>query len=446
MNSNKKYFFIGIGGIGMSSIARYFLNLGNEVMGYDRAESEILEKLSKDGVKVLDKIDINLLSEDFKSNDVIVIYTAAISKENPYLNYFVNNKNKIYKRSEILGEITEKTFCISIAGTHGKTTTTAILTHLFYKCEENFQSFVGGILNGYETNFISTGTKYSIVEADEYDRSFLQLKPNIGIITSIEKDHLDIYGDFKSLKESFHLFANKVSDKIFYSDEIEGLEGLSYSINLETDYYAKNISLKDNGYKFDLITPSNEFINVEFNQIGGHNLLNALGAFSVADYLGLDENKLIDALADFKGVNRRMDVFRVGNKIVIDDYAHHPSEINAVLNSIKDKYNNLEVGVIFQPHLFSRTKDLLDDFAKVLSKFDEVYLLDIYPAREKPIDGVSSDVLLDKIICDKKSILKIESINEKIESIECDIIAVLGAGNVANSIQSLKKKYYESSI
>ena len=446
MNSNKKYFFIGIGGIGMSSIARYFLNLGNEVMGYDRAESEILEKLSKDGVKVLDKIDINLLSEDFKSNDVIVIYTAAISKENPYLNYFVNNKNKIYKRSEILGEITEKTFCISIAGTHGKTTTTAILTHLFYKCEENFQSFVGGILNGYETNFISTGTKYSIVEADEYDRSFLQLKPNIGIITSIEEDHLDIYGDFKSLKESFHLFANKVSDKIFYSDEIEGLEGLSYSINLETDYYAKNISLKDNGYKFDLITPSNEFINVEFNQIGGHNLLNALGAFSVADYLGLDENKLIEALADFKGVNRRMDVFRVGNKIVIDDYAHHPSEINAVLNSIKDKYNNLEVGVIFQPHLFSRTKDLLDDFAKVLSKFDEVYLLDIYPAREKPIDGVSSDVLLDKIICDKKSILKIESVNEKIESIECDIIAVLGAGNVANSIQSLKKKYYESSI
>ena len=446
MNSNKKYFFIGIGGIGMSSIARYFLNLGNEVMGYDRAESEILEKLSKDGVKVLDKIDINLLSDDFKSNDVIVIYTAAISKENPYLNYFVNNKNKIYKRSEILGEITEKTFCISIAGTHGKTTTTAILTHLFYKCEENFQSFVGGILNGYDTNFISTGTKYSIVEADEYDRSFLQLKPNIGIITSIEEDHLDIYGDFKSLKESFHLFANKVSDKIFYSDEIEGLEGLSYSINLETDYYAKNISLKDNGYKFDLITPSNEFINVEFNQIGGHNLLNALGAFSVADYLGLDENKLIEALADFKGVNRRMDVFRVGNKIVIDDYAHHPSEINAVLNSIKDKYNNLDVGVIFQPHLFSRTKDLLDDFAKVLSKFDEVYLLDIYPAREKPIDGVSSDVLLDKIICDKKSILKIESINEKIESIECDIIAVLGAGNVANSIQSLKKKYYESSI
>jgi len=446
MNSNKKYFFIGIGGIGMSSIARYFLNLGNEVMGYDRAESEILEKLSKDGVKVLDKIDVNLLSEDFKSNDVIVIYTAAISKENPYLNYFVNNKNKIYKRSEILGEITEKTFCISIAGTHGKTTTTAILTHLFYKCEENFQSFVGGILNGYDTNFISTGTKYSIVEADEYDRSFLQLKPNIGIITSIEEDHLDIYGDFKSLKESFHLFANKVSDKIFYSDEIEGLEGLSYSINLETDYYAKNISLKDNGYKFDLITPSNEFINVEFNQIGGHNLLNALGAFSVADYLGLDENKLIEALADFKGVNRRMDVFRVGNKIVIDDYAHHPSEINAVLNSIKDKYNNLDVGVIFQPHLFSRTKDLLDDFAKVLSKFDEVYLLDIYPAREKPIDGVSSDVLLDKIICDKKSILKIESINEKIESIECDIIAVLGAGNVANSIQSLKKKYYESSI
>ena len=430
----------------MSSIARYFLNLGNQIMGYDRVESDTTKTLSRDGVKILYTIDIDLVSEDFKSEDVLVIYTPAISEENTYLNYFLNNKNKIYKRSEILGKITEETFCICIAGTHGKTTTAAILTHLFYKCEEDFQSFVGGILNDYETNFISTGSKYSIVEADEYDRSFLQLKPNVGIITSIEKDHLDIYGDFKSLKESFNLFINKVSDKVFYSDEIKGLEGLSYSINSETDYYARNISLNDNGYKFDLITPSNEFINVRFNQIGGHNLLNALGAFSVAHYLGLDEYKLIDALANFKGVYRRMDIFRLGNKIVIDDYAHHPSEINAVLNSIKDKYNNLDVGVIFQPHLFSRTRDLLDDFGKVLSKFDEVYLLDIYPAREEPIEGVSSDVLLEKIICDKKSILKMESIIEKIESIECDIVAVLGAGNVANSIQSLKKKYYESSI
>ena len=446
MNSNQKYFFIGIGGIGMSSIAKYFLNRGNEIMGYDRVESEIIKNLSKEGVKVLDNADVNLIPDNFRSNDIIVIYSSAISQENSYLNYYLTNKNKIYKRSEILGEITEKTFCISIAGTHGKTTTTAILTHLFYKCEESFQSFIGGILNGYETNFISTGKKYSIVEADEYDRSFLQLKPNIGIITSIEKDHLDIYGDFKSLKESFHLFSDKVSDKIFYSDQVEGFKGLSYSINLETDYYARNISLMEKGYKFDIITPYNEFTNVEFNQIGGHNLLNAIGAFSVAHYLGLEGNKLIKALADFKGVHRRMDIFRLANKIVIDDYAHHPSEINAVLNSIKDKYNNLKAGVIFQPHLFSRTKDLLDDFAKVLSKFDEVYLLEIYPAREEPIEGVSSDVLLDKIICDKKSILKIESVNEKIESIDCEIIAVLGAGNVANSIQSLKKKYYESSI
>ena len=446
MNSNQKYFFIGIGGIGMSSIAKYFLDKGNEIMGYDRVESEIVENLSKEGVKVLDKTDVNLLPDNFKSNDVIVIYSSAISQENSYLNYYLTNKNKIYKRSEILGEITEKTFCISIAGTHGKTTTSAILTHLFYKCEESFQSFIGGILNGYETNFISTGKKYSIVEADEYDRSFLQLKPNIGIITSIEKDHLDIYGDFKSLKESFHLFSDRVSDKIFYSDQVEGFEGLSYSINLETDYYARNVSLMEKGYKFDIITPYNEFTNVEFNQIGAHNLLNAIGAFSVAHYLGLEGNKLIKALADFKGVYRRMDIFRLDNKIVIDDYAHHPSEIKAVLNSIKDKYNNLKAGVIFQPHLFSRTKDLLDDFAKVLSKFDEVYLLEIYPAREEPIEGVSSDVLLEKIICDKKSVLKIESINEKIESIDCEIIAVLGAGNVANSIQSLKKKYYESSI
>ena len=446
MNSNKKYFFIGIGGIGMSSIARYYNNLGNKIMGYDRVKSDIVEMLSKEGIKVFNNTDISLIPDNFRSQDVIVIYTSAISHNNLYLKYFISNNNKIFKRSEILGKITENTFCIAVAGTHGKTTTSAILTHLFYKCEESFQSFVGGILKGYETNFISTGSKYSIVEADEYDRSFLQLKPQIGMITSIEKDHLDIYGDFKSLKEAFNLFTNNISGTIFYSSEIEGLKGLSYSINSKTNYYATNISVEENGYRFDLIAPNNEYINIEFNQIGSHNLLNAVGAFSIAHYLGLDENKLIEALADFKGVHRRMDVFRLGNKIVIDDYAHHPSEINAVLNSIKDKYKDLEVGVIFQPHLFSRTKDLLDDFAKVLSKFDEVYLLDIYPAREEPIEGINSNVLLEKIICKKKDIIKIESINQKIESIESDIIAVLGAGNVANSIQDLKKKYYEKSI
>ena len=446
MNSNKKYFFIGIGGIGMSSIARYYNNLGNKIMGYDRVKSDIVEMLSKEGIKVFNNTDISLIPQNFRSQDVIVIYTSAISHNNLYLKYFISNNNKVFKRSEILGKITENSFCIAVAGTHGKTTTSAILTHLFYKCEESFQSFVGGILKGYETNFISTGSKYSIVEADEYDRSFLQLKPKIGMITSIDKDHLDIYGDFKSLKETFNLFTNNISGTIFYSSEIEGLKGLSYSINSKTNYYATNISVEENGYRFDLIAPNNEYINIEFNQIGSHNLLNAVGAFSIAHYLGLDENKLIEALADFKGVHRRMDVFRLGNKIVIDDYAHHPSEINAVLNSIKDKYKDLEVGVIFQPHLFSRTKDLLDDFAKVLSKFDEVYLLDIYPAREEPIEGINSNVLLEKIICKKKDIIKIESINQKIESIESDIIAVLGAGNVANSIQDLKKKYYEKSI
>ena len=195
MNSNNKYFFIGIGGIGMSSIARYYNNLGNKIMGYDRVKSDIVEMLSKEGIKIFNNTDISLIPDNFRSQDVIVIYTSAISHNNLYLKYFISNNNKIFKRSEILGKITENTFCIAVAGTHGKTTTSAILTHLFYKCEESFQSFLGGILKGYETNFISTGSKYSIVEADEYDRSFLQLKPQIGMITSIEKDHLDIYGD-----------------------------------------------------------------------------------------------------------------------------------------------------------------------------------------------------------------------------------------------------------
>lgn len=442
MNSNKKYFFIGIGGIGMSSIARYYNNLGNKIMGYDRVKSDILEMLSKEGIKVFNNTDISLIPDNFRSQDVIVIYTSAISQNNLYLKYFISNNNKIFKRSEILGKITENTFCIAVAGTHGKTTTSAILTHLFYKCEESFQSFVGGILKGYETNFISTGSKYSIVEADEYDRSFLQLKPQIGMITSIEKDHLDIYGDFKSLKETFNLFTNNISGTIFYSSEIEGLEGLSYSINSKTDYYARNISVEKNGYRFDLIAPNNEYINIEFNQIGSHNLLNAVGAFSIAHYLGLDENKLIEALADFKGVNRRMDVFRLGNKIVIDDYAHHPSEIKACYHALKRLFPMGKIVAAFQPHLFSRTQDFADDFAKELSQFDEVVLLDIYPARELPIEGVTSDWLSSKMT----TVVHRAQLNNCVEmltNIEAQVYVTIGAGSIGTKVKEITNKLKE---
>jgi len=438
---NKKYFFIGIGGIGMSSIAQFLHDKGNIVFGYDQLNNPIIEKLSNKGIGITNKLNLDEIPQDIMGEDLEIIYTPAIKQDNIYLNYFISKgKNKIYKRSEILGEITKDSKCIAVAGTHGKTTTTAIISELFYSYGLKFKAFVGGIMKGHNSNYLYTGDDYVIVEADEYDKSFLNLSPDYAVITSLESDHLDIYGNFESLKKSFNVFSESVKNKLVVEEEINIKRDFTFSIKNDADYKASNIITKNDGIVFDFTTPDNYFTNIFVKIIGMHNLKNVLSALSIIDQIKeIKIGDLLPFLSNLKGIERRMEIYRIDDKIVIDDYAHHPTEIESVFSTINNNYKNKSTAVIFQPHLFSRTRDFMEDFAIVLSKFDEVYLLDIYPARENPIAGVTSQVLLEKISCSKKEIVSKESINDIIINTGTEVISILGAGNIS---ENLNKKIF----
>ena len=441
--TNKKYFFIGIGGIGMSSIAQYLYEKGNTILGYDASENRSVKILVKKGVEVINKLSLERIPDYMKEEDVIVVYTPAIPDDNIFLKYFRSNgNNPIFKRSEILGEISKQSKCIAVAGTHGKTTTTAIISHLFHSSGIHFKAFIGGIMKCFDSNYINTGNDYIVVEADEYDRSFLNLNANYAVITSIENDHLDIYGDFKSLTESFQSFANNVKDVLITDAEINLNKDFSFSIKNDSDYYVNNIDILENEIRFDLKTPNNFYSNISANILGLHNLKNVLAALSIIDQIKeIDIENLLPFLSNFKGIERRMDIYKLDNKVVIDDYAHHPTEIESVLNTIQTNYKNKSKAVVFQPHLFSRTRDFMDEFATVLSKFDEVYLLDIYPAREKPIIGVSSQILLEKINCSKKELIDIKSIDNIVLNSKIEVISILGAGNIS---ENLNKQIFQN--
>ena len=433
---NKKYFFIGIGGIGMSSIAQYLHDKGNIIFGYDREKNQAVKILLHKGIVITNKLNLDLIPKEMMGDDVEIIYTPAVKDDNIYLNYFISKGlNKIYKRSEILGEITKNSKCIAVAGTHGKTTTAGIISHLLYSHGVKFKAFVGGIMKGYNSNYLYTGDDYVVVEADEYDRSFLNLSPDYAVITSIESDHLDVYGDFDSLNKSFELFASNVTNSLVAEEQIKIRRNYTFSITNEADYRASNILMKNNGISFNLKTPDNYFTNVYVKIIGMHNLKNVLSALSVIDQIKeIDIKELLPFLGSLKGIERRMEVYTIDNKIIIDDYAHHPTEIESVYDTISTNYKNKSKAVIFQPHLFSRTRDFMDEFALVLSKFDEVYLLDIYPAREKPIDGVNSQLLLKKINSSKKEMISKDSINDIIINSNTDVISILGAGNLTDNL------------
>jgi UDP-N-acetylmuramate--alanine ligase len=438
---NKKYFFIGIGGIGMSSIAQFLHDKGNIVFGYDQSNNRSIEILLKKGIAITNKLNLEEIPEDIMGEDLEIIYTPAIKNDNIFLNYFISNgKNKIHKRSEILGEISQTSKCIAVAGTHGKTTTTAIISDLFYSYGLKFKAFVGGIMKGHNSNYLFTGDDYVIVEADEYDRSFLNLSPDYAVITSLDTDHLDIYGDFESLSKSFKLFSKSVKNSLVVDEEININGDFTFSIENDADYKASSIIIKNDGIIFDFKTPDNFFTKIYVNIIGLHNLKNVLSALSIIDQIKeIDISELLPFLSNLNGIERRMDIYKIDNKIIIDDYAHHPTEIESVFNTINSNYKNKSTSVIFQPHLFSRTRDFMEEFAKVLSKFDEVYLLDIYPAREKPIEGVNSKVLLEKISSVKKEIINKELINDIIINSKTEVISILGAGNIT---ENLNKKIF----
>lgn len=447
LKSYHNIFFIGIGGIGMSAIARFFSVNGKNVAGYDKTSSQITKDLMDLGIEIhfedaVKNIPISFLDK----NKTLVIFTPAVPKAHTQLNYFIKNDFTILKRAEILGKITESTFCLAVAGTHGKTTTSAILGHIM--AHVNATSFLGGVAENYNSNFILGDDKVSVVEADEFDRSFLKLSPNIACVTSMDADHLDIYKNEEAIITSFAEFSNKVSDTLIVAKGLP-LKGVTYAIEDKADYTAHNLKIHKGKYVFDVITPTSIIKNISFYLPGKHNVMNALAALAMADVYGVSLEVIKERLENFKGVKRRFSYkIKIADFVLIDDYAHHPTEINAVENSIREMYPKEKILVVFQPHLFSRTKDFVDDFASALSKFDEVLLLDIYPAREKPIAGVNSDWLLNKINTSQKKLTQKNNLVKDIKNATAKIVVMLGAGDVGVLVNTvtetlLKEQSYE---
>lgn len=436
LNAIHNVYFIGIGGIGMSAIAHYFASNGKQVAGYDKTPSQITKTLEAKGVEIhfedaLDNIPIPFL----KKEETLIVYTPAIPENHLELNYFFEHNFSVLKRAEILGKITENTFCLAVAGTHGKTTTSSILGHIM--AQVNATSFLGGISENYNSNLILGDDKISVVEADEYDRSFLQLSPDIACVTSMDADHLDVYGDSDALNTSFVEFTKEVSETLIVAKGLP-LKGITYAINEPSDYEAFNLKIESGKYIFDVKTPSAEIQNIEFSLPGRHNVMNALAALAMADVYGVSLENIKHSLSTFKGVRRRFSYkIKTEDFVLIDDYAHHPAEINAVESSIREMYPNETIVVVFQPHLFSRTRDFIDDFASELSKFDEVLLLDIYAAREEPIEGVNSKWLLNKLTQKNKKLTKKNNLVKDIKNSSVKVVVMLGAGDIGVTINEV---------
>jgi len=435
-------YFIGIGGIGMSALARYFVAQGLVVGGYDKTKTDITNALEDLGVSIHFEDNINKVEDAFLSKiNTLVVYTPAVPKDHTELNYFKSNDFEVLKRSVVLGEITRQTFCLAVAGTHGKTTTTSILGHLLNECDVKVTAFLGGISENYNSNLILNGTDVTVVEADEFDRSFLTLSPDYACITSMDIDHLDIYGDASELVKSFEDFSKKIkpNGKLFVKNGLP-IKGITYGIEDDSDYSVQNIKIINGSYVFDVKTPNALLEGFKFSLPGRHNLSNALIALAMTVEYGIPKPQLAKALASYKGVKRRFTYqIKSENLIFIDDYAHHPEEINAVHQAVREMYPTKKVLAVFQPHLFSRTRDFADDFAKSLSRFDEVILLDIYPARELPIEGVTSEWLLGKIENKHKKLIQKSELIQHIKESSAQVVLTIGAGDIGEQVKYIKE-------
>ncbi len=446
LNQIHNVYFIGIGGIGMSALARYFKAIGKNVSGYDKTETELTKDLNQIGIEIHFEDKIDLIPTDYYAENTLVIITPAVPVDHSEWNYFLERDYEVLKRAEVLGIITKDTFCFAVAGTHGKTTTSSILGHILFESGVDVTAFVGGIVENYNSNLIGTGKTITVVEADEFDRSFLHLHPNIACVTSMDADHLDIYGDKSAIEESFREFADKVTDKsnLFITKELP-IKGVTCAVNEEANFTAFNIRIISGQYVFDVKTPTETLHNLEFGLPGKHNLMNALMALAMAKTFGLPTEDIASALHSFKGIKRRFSYQIKSEKLVyIDDYAHHPTEINAVHQAVRELYPNQKVLAIFQPHLFSRTKDFADDFAKSLATFDEVILLDIYPARELPMEGITSSWLLEKIDNSHKKLVTKKDLIPAILQSDATVIVTIGAGDIGEMVTSIKKALNET--
>lgn len=455
----KQVYFLGIGGIGMSAIARYFNTLNIPVMGYDKTETELTKALVNEGIKVhYNDLGSELANYGFNKNNLLVVLTPAIPKNHEEFNWFLQNEFTILKRSQVLGVITDAYKTAGIAGTHGKTTTSTLLAHILKQSKVDCAAFLGGISTNYNSNLLlhhtsenttSTQNQLMVVEADEFDRSFLTLHPSIGVVTSTDADHLDIYGEHDALKKSFADYASQVRDVLFIKKELDLYNDLvakdqtgrvkSYSIKQQADVYANNINIVGDTYYFDLHTGDTTLAKLHLGIPGLHNVENAVAASAAALHAGVNAEELKLALASFKGVKRRFEyIIKQPNLVYIDDYAHHPTELEAIIGSVKKMYAGKSVLAIFQPHLYSRTRDFVDGFAESLSLADEVILLDIYPARELPIEGVTSKIIFDKISINNKTLCKKEELLSIIKSKNIEVILTLGAGDIDTLIEPIK--------
>lgn len=446
LNQIHNVYFIGIGGIGMSALARYFKNIGKNVSGYDKTPSTLTTELIDGGISIHFEDNIDAIPKNFYSENTLVIITPAVPKMHSEWNYFLERDYQVKKRAEVLGIITKDTFCFAVAGTHGKTTTSGILGHILQDSGADVTAFIGGIVENYNSNLIGSGKTITVVEADEFDRSFMHLHPNIACITSMDADHLDIYGTSEAIEESFVEFASKVQDKnnLFITKELP-IEGVICAVNEEAVYKAFNVRVGDGSYVFDVQTPTEIIKDLHFGLPGRHNLMNALMAIAMANLFGTPTDAIAKAIASFKGIKRRFSYqIKTTAKVYIDDYAHHPTEINAVFQAVRELYPNQKVLAVFQPHLFSRTRDFADDFAKSLSSFDEVVLLDIYPARELPMEGINSQWLMNKITnANKKLVLK-DNLIPLILASDATVIVTIGAGDIGELVPSIKKAIDET--
>lgn len=441
-NINRVY-LIGVGGIGMSGLARYFKKRGADVQGYDKTSTPLTDALQSEGIPVLFLDDTSRIAGEFQKNeaDTLIIYTPAIPADSAILNHFKSLGFPLKKRSEVLGIISKGMFTIAVAGTHGKTTTSSIIAHLLKDSGYDCSAFLGGIASNYNTNILFGDNDTMVVEADEYDRSFLTLHPDIAIVTSMDADHLDIYGDAAHLTESFQLFASQVKEGgiLIKRKGLDLQNGQNYAANEDADIQALNIRVEDGSFWFDFKNRTVEIPDLQIALPGIHNIENAVAAIEVALLLNISLEKIRAALSNFKGVKRRFEVLVKSEKhIYIDDYAHHPEELRACLTAVKSLYPDKKLTTIFQPHLFTRTRDFAAGFAEVLAMTDELIMLEIYPARELPIEGVTSGMIMDKILISDKKILSKEATLDHIKNEMPELVLTVGAGDIDTLVKPIK--------
>ena len=428
----KNIYFIGIGGIGMSAIARYYNAKGYKVSGYDKTPSPLTEALENEGIEVHYEDNIDYIPKEVA--ETLVVYTPAIPKDMGELVYVQENGYRVIKRSRMLGEISQGQRCMAVAGTHGKTTTSTLVSHLFTAAGEGCSAFLGGISKNYSTNLLISSNDVVVAEADEFDRSFLQLFPEIAVITSMDADHLDIYGDEAHIREAFKAFASQVSGTVIkkygldITPEDTKAKIMTYSFgNVSADFYSEAL---ENGH-FNLHYPGGVIEDCVLGIPGWVNVENATAAAAIGLTYGLEPQKIKDALASFSGVKRRFDIqVKRQDCVYIDDYAHHPEEISAALSSIRNSYPEMKMTVVFQPHLYTRTRDFAPEFAEALSKADKLILLDIYPAREEPIPGVTSEIIFKDVKCPEKILLKRNELMEYLKGEKVEMLVTLGAGDI----------------